>query len=88
MRRDCLVCGAPDAHEHHSLPKSVWPQFRTHPDVFIPLCFGCHGLWHEMGGPVAVEDLPPRTRALIEAHASPDWIARWYPSRLDADLPF
>lgn len=83
-----MACPAEDAHEHHSLPKSVWPRLRDHPDVFIPLCFRCHMCWHEKGGPVAFEDLPPRTRTLIEANASPRWIATWYPHRAHPELPF
>lgn len=87
MRRCCLVCGRPDAHEHHTLPKSVWPEHRDNPDVLIPLCFYCHAAWH---GGMAVafwEILPEATQALIERSASEAWRAQWYPLRGN-DTPF
>jgi 5-methylcytosine-specific restriction endonuclease McrA len=88
VRRQCLVCGAPDAHEHHALPKSVWPLHRDNPDVFVPLCFHCHNDWHDGRARVYLEDLPLRTRALVTANASGPWVARWYPSRPNAGTPF
>jgi hypothetical protein len=56
--------------------------------VFVPLCFHCHNDWHDGRTRVYLEDLPPRTRALVTANASGPWVARWYPSRPHAGTPF
>jgi hypothetical protein len=87
MRR-CLVCDELGAHQHHALPKSVWPELRDHPDVLIPLCFRCHQAWHDGLGPVSADMMPYRTLCLITKHAPGAWVQQWYPPRPHADVPF
>lgn len=84
----CLICYASGAHEHHTLPKSVWPEHRDNPACLIPLCAVCHDAWHRCFGNVPWDMLPRATQALITAAASSQWIERWYPQRAHADLPF
>lgn len=84
----CLVCGHEPAQQHHTLPKSTWPQHRDDPDCLIPLCARDHDMWHRCFGNVPWDMLPPATQRLISSSADTRWIEHWYPQRPFSSLPF
>ena len=47
----CKLCGNPTSAGHHIIPKSRSNAVRYYLPNIIPLCQGCHGLWHNTQDP-------------------------------------